>query len=275
MTDNLLETEDETLTQDKKAPESAAENGAENLLEEESAAAPIEKITIEGDKPSNIPSKFWDSESNAINVGAIAKSYEALERKMSSTMPKPESDEDRVQVMKMLGLPDSPDMYDVDVSHGLFDIDSDLNTKMFDKGFTTDQVQAVYDLAAEKFVPMVFEIAQEFQADREVERLVSTFGGAEKWQEVSRQLLTYGKKNLPEHVLDNLASSFEGVMALYRMMKGQEPGLEGDLAQIAGDKPEGGEDDLRGMMRDPRYWHDKDPAFVSKVTAAFEKKYAE
>lgn len=234
----------------------------------------IGDIKIEGEKPDNIPTKFWDDQQGAIRIDALIESYRHLERKLSASMPQPSNEEDKIRILKMLGMPDTADAYDVDVSHGLFDVDMDINDKMFQQGFTVDQVQAVYDLAAEKFVPLVLEIAHEFQADREVERLVAAFGGTDKWQEVSRQLLAYGQQNLPEQVLQSLSGSFEGVMALYRMMKGDEPelmrGLENGLGAMAG-----GEDDLKSMMRDPRYWRDKDPSHVAKVTQGFERLYSE
>lgn len=241
---------------------------------EYAAQQAVEELGVEGGKPANIPEKFWDDQKGAIRIAALVDSYVQLERKLSGSMPQPTTEEDKLRVLKMLGMPDTADAYDVDVSHGLFDVDPDINSKMFEKGFTLDQVQAVYDLAAEKFVPLVLEIAHEFQADREVERLVSAFGGADKWQEVSRQLLAYGQQNLPEQVLQSLSGSFEGVMALYRMMKGDEPelarGRDQGLSSIAG-----GEDDLKSMMRDPRYWRDRDPSFVAKVTQGFERLYAD
>lgn len=67
----------------------------------------------------------------------------------------------------------------------------------------------------------------EFQADREVERLVAEFGGLEQWEEVSLQLLEYGRRNLPPSVLEGMACSFEGVMALYHLMKGEASSLKG------------------------------------------------
>jgi len=139
------------------------------------------------------------------------KSYLALEQKLSGSIARPETDEDRVNLLRMLGQPETPDSYDIKVDHGMFDIDPDLNAKLHGLGFTQDQMQAVYDAAADKLVPIVLELSAEFQADREVERLVQEFGGAEKWQEVSRQL--------------------------------------------------------------PKYWRDKDPAFVAKVTEGFESLY--
>ena len=221
---------------------------------------------------TNVPQKFIDPETGAVNVQALAKSYTELERRLSSTMPLPQNDEDKRKVQCLLGCPETPDDYNVDVSHGLFSPDGDVNTRLHAKGLTGEQVQEVYNLAAEKFVPMILELAQEFQADREIERLTAAFGGAEKFAEVSRQLLAYGKKNLPPEVLSSLSSSFEGVMALYRMMKGQEPALG---AAAAGQEGDGAaeEGDIRAMMRDPRYWRDKDPSYVAKVTEGFQKIY--
>lgn len=130
-------------------------------------------------------------------------------------------------------------------------------------------MQAVYDAAADKLIPIVLELSAEFQADREVERLVQKFGGVEKWQEVSRQLLAFGQKNLPDDVLDSLASSYDGVMTLFQMMKGKDPSFQG-ADSISGALDEAG---LNSMMKDPKYWRDKDPAFVAKVTQGFEGLY--
>jgi hypothetical protein len=229
-----------------------------------------EQAVVENNAP-NVPEKFLDSETGAVNVEALLKSYQELERRMSSSMPLPQSDDDKRKVMRLLGCPETPDGYDVRIGHNLFTADAQVNQRLHEQGLTVQQVQAVYDLAAEKFAPMILELAQEFQADREVERLAAAFGGPEQFGVVSRQLLAYGKKNLSPDVLNNLASSFEGVMALYRMMKGQEPGMS--AAANGGDPAAGGEDDLRQMMRDPRYWRDKDPAYVAKVTEGFKKIY--
>lgn len=224
-------------------------------------------------KTNGVPEKFIDPATGAVNVEALAKSYAELERRLSSSMPLPRTAEDKKKVMCLLGCPETPDGYEVDVSHGLFTVDPGVNTRLHEKGFTLEQVQAVYDLAAEKFVPMILELAQEFQADREVERLNAAFGGPEKFAEISRQLLAYGKKNLPPEVLNSLSGSFEGVMALYRMMKGQEPGLASGKDGEDGAAAGGGEGDLRAMMRDPRYWRDRDPAYVAKVTEGYRRLY--
>lgn len=199
-----------------------------------------------------IPSKFKDKETGEVQVSAMARSYKELEKKMSQTP----------------SAPKSADEYCINCEHGLFDVDADLNQKLHEKGFTNEQVQTVYDLAVEKMVPMVIEMAGEFQAEREVEKLIEHFGGPQQWQEISRQLLSYGQKALPADVLDSLSSSYEGVIALHNMMQGQEPSIS-----TKSDERNGEDMDLKAMMRDPRYWRDKDPSFVAKVTEGFQRLY--
>ncbi|MCD8566483.1 MAG: hypothetical protein LRY36_00890 [Alphaproteobacteria bacterium] len=207
---------------------------------------------------NTVPAKFKD-DSGAVRVQAMINSYNELEKKMSA------------QPSAAPNLPASPDEYCVNCAHGMFQPDPDVNKRLYDSGLSNEQVQAVYDLAAEKLVPMIAELAAEFQADREVEKLVNHFGGAEQWQDVSRQLLAFGQKNLPPEVLRNLSSSYEGVLALYRMMKGEEPSLRRDMAN----SNPGGLDQaqLSSMMRDPKYWREKDPAVVQKVTDGFKNLY--
>lgn len=208
-------------------------------------------------KPDILPEKFWDVETGEIRIDDLIKSYIALEKKLSAT--------------PAARVPASADEYCVQCDHGLFTADVDVNKRLHERGFTPEQVQVVYDLAAEKLVPMILELAGEFKADREVERLSAAFGGPEKWQEVSRQLLAYGRKNLPGDVLDSLSSSFEGVMMLHRMMKGD---TAPSAARFDGESGNVNETDLRSMMRDPKYWRQKDPAFVSKVTEGFKRLYS-
>jgi hypothetical protein len=227
----------------------------------------LKQALPEAQQPANagmsIPEKFRDPETGALRSEALLKSYIELEKRLSQG--------GNVNALQDNGCPDCADDYEIDLSHGLFDRDDLLNQKLFEKGFSNDQVQTVYDVAAEKLVPMILDMASEFQADREIERLVSEFGGAEKWQEVSRQLLAYGQKNLPQDVLSGLAGSYEGVMALYRMMNTEQPMMrEGTNAEGLA-----GEDELKSMMSDPKYWKAKDPAYIARVTKGFKALYGD
>ncbi len=202
----------------------------------------------------DVPEKFKDPQTGDIRLGALLQSYKELEKKLSSQPAAPKSPED----------------YCINCDHGLFEADPDVNAKLHALGMTQDQAQAVYDLAAQKFVPLMSSMSSEFHADREVEKLVNHFGGPEAWKEISRQLLAFGQRNLPPDVLQNLSSSYEGVLALYRMMKSDEPGLKKTAAAASSSLDE---KDLQSMMRDPKYWRDRDPAYVAKVTEGFKKMY--
>ncbi len=201
---------------------------------------------------NDVPEKFKDPEGN-MRTDALLQSYRQLEKKLSSQPAAPKAHTD----------------YCINCDHGMFEPDDEVNQKLHAMGMTQDQAQGVYDLAAAKMMPVIASLAAEYQADREVEKLVNHFGGPDQWKEVSRQLLAFGQKNLPPDVLHNLSGSYEGILALHRMMQSEEPGLK---------KPEGraniaDEKDLQSMMRDPKYWRDRDPAYVAKVTEGFKRMY--
>jgi hypothetical protein len=201
-----------------------------------------------------IPDKFKNPDNGELKIDALLRSYKELEKKLSSRP----------------SAPSSPEEYCIQCDHGLFEADQDINKKLFEKGFTQDQAQMLYDLAAERMVPMLREISADLQADREVEKLIEHFGGPDQWREMSRQLLAFGQKNLPGDVLETLSSSYDGVLALHRMMKTEEPKLKRSASE---DPSKLGELDLQSMMRDPKYWRDKDPSYVARVTDGFKKMY--
>jgi len=214
-------------------------------------------LLIEDIDPAIVPDKFKNPETGAIRLDALVNSYGELEKKMSAS--------------PQHTAPNSHEDYCVNCDHGMFQSDAEINQRLHEKGMSEEQVQAVYDLAAEKMVPMVKQIAGDFSADREVEKLMEYFGGAQQWKEVSRQLFAFGKRNLPADVLENLSSSFEGVLALHKMMQSEEPVMKKE----ASNPSETGAEDIQSMMRDPKYWRDKDPSTVRKVTEGFQKIYGE
>jgi len=200
-----------------------------------------------------IPEKFKDAQTGDVKTDVLLRSYKELEKKISASP----------------SVPKDPKEYKINCNHGIFEPDEGINQRLHEKRFTNEQAQELYDLAAEKLVPIINDIMRDAQADREVEKLIQHFGGVEKWKEVSRQLLSFGQKNMPADVLDNLSSSFEGVLALHKMMKSEEPGINNQTQSIDSMN----EDDLKKMMRDPKYWKEKDPAFVKKVTQGFKDIY--
>lgn len=241
---------------------------AENLL---TSPVPASAAAL----PPAVPEKFRDPQTGAVRVDALLKSYLELERRLSAPgggaeTPAPAAEPDRPSLLKMLGVPDGPEGYCIACDHGLFQPDPAINGRLHEAGFTPEQAQLVYDLAAERLVPLIQDVAAEFQAEREIERLVAQFGGEERWRDVSRQLLAWAGKNLPRPAVEGLSTTYEGVMAMYRMMSGTEPSA---LSMPAAPAPGGGEAELQALMRDPRYWRERDPAVVARVTEGFQRLY--
>lgn len=225
-------------------------------------------------RPADVPDKFWDADAGAVRVDALAKSYRELEKHMGGMVRLPGEDsppEERQRFLRALGVPDRPDAYDLGEAgaDGGLPIDPEVNNRLHAAGFSNDQARLVYDLAQEYVAPLVEQAAVEFEAERQTERLVQHFGGADKWERMSRQMLDWGKANLPAPALQALATTYEGCLALHTMMQNSEPPL-----MRGGEAPDRGSlDQLRSMMRDPRYWRDRDPAFVRQVTEGFERVY--
>lgn len=212
-------------------------------------------------KPDGLPDKFWNAETGEVRVEALLKSYLALEQKLSQKKTEPTDTP-----------PESADKYDIKLASELLQNDPEVNARLHAKGFTNAQVQEVYDLAAEKLVPMIMDVMQDSQADREIERLVDHFGGAEAWARVAKQLYAFGQKNLPPEMLKSLASSYDGVLTLHRMMnEGVGAGTKMKGGKTLSFHPD--EKELGKMMRDPKYWRDRDPAYIAKVTEGFQELY--
>ncbi len=245
----------------------------ESLLDE--AAAPNGRSGPRPDgRPDHVPEKFWDAEGGAVRVDALLKSYQELERKLSSRIAPPAEDapeEERVRFRRALGVPDSPEEYAIEAPHELCTPDAEVNRRLHEAGFTCRQAQLVYELAAERLLPMVAEAAAEFEAERQLERLRAEFGGEERFRRVAAQISAWGRANLPEAVFTALSSTAEGVSALHRMMEAGEPVLRRDATAA---EPEG-EEGLRRMMRDPRYWRTREPEFVRRVTEGFRRLVGE
>ena len=96
--------------------------------------------------------------------------------------------------------------------------------------------------------------------------------GAGNWPEIARQLQAWSSANLPSEAAKGLSTTYDGVMALHKMMS-DAVGADALPPANADSARGGGEQDVKAMMQDPRYWQKRDPKYVAKVTAAFERKY--
>jgi hypothetical protein len=245
MTENLLEAEYDSTGSESGPNETAPRNEPAG-----SAETPARQ------RPEDIPEKFWDGERGEIRTEALLKSYTELERKMGS--------------MASLDIPPSPEEYAIKIDDPLLQSDPDINGRLHAAGFTRQQAQLVYELAAERLTPMIAEVASVFEAENQIRHLVDHFGSAEKWRQAAQQITAWGKSSLPGQVFKALATTSEGVLAMHRMMSEGEPSLVrgGSTANAVPTEVE-----LKEWMRDPRYWRDQDSAFIEKVREGFRKLY--
>ncbi|MDB5372294.1 MAG: hypothetical protein JWP04_936 [Belnapia sp.] len=221
-------------------------------------------------RPAEVPEKFWDAEAGTLRTEALLKSYRELERRLSQRAAPPAADaapDEMLRFRQAMGIPEAPDGYSIASPHALCCADPEVNSQLHAAHFSNDQAQLVYELAAQRLLPLIAEAAAEFEADRQREKLAAHFGGDDRFKAMAAQISAWGRAKLPEPVYGALCSTAEGVLALERMMRTEEPGLARDGVT----PPQESEAELRAMMRDPRYWRTREPDFVGRVTEGFRR----
>lgn len=259
----------EQLEQSTDAP---AEETAVSDLAMDAAPDLAEQVQEPPARPDGVPEKFWDREAGAVRTDALLKSYVELERKLGSMVPLPSEDdqEGRERLRRALGVPAAADEYRIEARDELLEPTPELNARLHEAGFTQEQAQLVYDLAAEHVLPLIDDVMGELHASRDFERLAQHFGDDAAWQNMARQIKTWGQANLAEDVYRTLAASYDGVLAMHQMMQAREPAV---LQDADGPKSEIDEATLTRLMRDPRYWRERDPVIVAQVTEGFQRLY--
>ena len=157
----------------------AAEEAAQ--ADVDGAAAPLADAELDAAyqpspaRPAGVPEKFWDAEAGCVRADALLKSYLEIERKLGSMIAIPADEADRdgySRLHRALGVPDSPDGYQIASRSELLEPSPEINTKLHAAGFTPQQAQLVYDLAADHLLPLVDELLDEFGSARDAERLL-------------------------------------------------------------------------------------------------------
>jgi hypothetical protein len=242
-------------------------------------------------RPDGVPAKFWDADAGQLRTDALLKSYLELERRLGAE-PAPASAadadadadpavdagdaaeaalDDALADAPPPDIPSDPDGYEIATESDLVAPDPEVNKRLHQAGFTQDQARLVYELAEDYLLPAVSEAYGEVFVQQELGKLEQAFGGPDGWQSTAEQLRTWGKANLEAEVYDTLASSYDGILAMHQMMQAREPRVvHADAPAVPAD-----EGQLRRMMQDPRYWRDRDPAFVGEVTRGFERLFKE
>lgn len=239
-----------------------------NLLDDEAIA----EDGVQDDF-SAVPEKFRDPRTGELRTDLLLKSYRALEQKLAGqvSLPGDEDDDETWQRFhRARGVPDTPDGYELSFRDPAIFADAEVNRRLHDAGFTPAQAQLVYDLACDHVAPQLHRLAGEFRGRAERDKLIRRYGSEARFNETARVLEAWGRRNLPAPVFGALASSYEGVLALEAMMQNGDPKLNGGPR---GEDAALSEEQLVGLMRDPKYWKTRDPEILSKVTEGFRRLY--
>jgi hypothetical protein len=215
-----------------------------------------------------IPEKFQNPD-GTVNVDMLLKSYSELEKKIGSMVSVPNNDADKITREKFnraIGVPENASDYPTNI---LFD-DESIKQKFHDIGLTTTQVEQIYSVAEEFLSPVLTELFSKKNETDEMLKLENFFGSREKMNDALTAINTFGEKFLPHDAFESLCSSAQGIQGVYKMMQSIEQCVETNISA----QENLTDDDLRRMMRDPKYWRDADPEYVRKIENGFKKLYS-
>lgn len=215
-----------------------------------------------------IPEKFLD-DNGELNTSALIKSYCELEKKMGSMISVPSDESDDATKQKFnhaIGVPDTASEYP---TNSLFD-DESVRNKFHEIGLTCKQVEKIYDIAQEFLQPTLKNLFELQSQTNAINELKNFFGSTQKMTDALREIKTFGERFLPASTFDELCSTPQGIQGIYKMMQSMEPDVLTDknVSENLTD------DELRNMMRDPKYWRDQDPEYVRKIENGFKKLYS-
>ena len=215
-----------------------------------------------------IPEKFLDDKGE-LNTSALVKSYRELEKKMGTMVSVPNEDSDDSVKQKFnhaIGVPENADEYP---KNNLFD-DESVRQKFFEIGLTNKQVEKIYEIAQDFLQPTLNNLFELQTQTNAINELKNFFGGTEKMNEALRQINAFGERFLPTDAFNELCSTPQGIQGIYKMMQSMEPEVLTDknVSENLTD------DDLRNMMRDPKYWRDQDKEYIRKIENGFKKLYS-
>ena len=216
-----------------------------------------------------IPEKFQNKD-GTLNSDALLKSYSELEKKIGTmiTLPGEDADEEsRQKFQRALGVPANASEYP---DHELFGSDEELKKKFLDAGLSKKQAEKILALAEEYFTPALSEIFRARHESDSFNELEKFFGGKEKMQNIFSEINSFAEKFLPEETFSSLSGSAEGIKSIYRMMQSMEPSVKTSAMPEAAVS----EASLRDMMRNPKYWREKNPGYIRKIESGFKKLYA-
>jgi len=223
-------------------------------------------------RPEYVSEKFWNTDTNELNLEDLASSYNSLEKKLGSRTEELSSQirEDLANEIKA----NTPEEYEIKLPEIPENVDLSVNKEMPLLQWWSETAKAKglsqeeFNKGIEAFVNN--EISSLPNQDNEKELL-----GENATQRIEAADL-WSKKNLSSDsysAISEFASTAQGVKALEEIMKLNKDAPMPTTETAIEAAPS--LDDLRSMMKDPRYWKDgnRDPAYIAKVGSLYEKYY--
>ena len=219
-------------------------------------------------KPPGVPDKFRDPQTGEVRLDALLRSYQELERKLSSRADNPAS----------LSTPDpSGPMGDdslIRTDPDILPVDAEVNSLLHRNGFSERQIQLVYSLGNALLKPLAEEMQQRLRCRHDLSRLDGHFGDPARRSQECARLDAWGRNNLPPDLYAAMVRSFDGVLMLEKLAS---LGTDGDdePRPLRGGRGSGpmSENQLKALMRDPKYWRDGDADIVARVRSGFRALY--
>ena len=218
-------------------------------------------------KPDWLADKFWNPDLKAPRTEQLGKAYNEIEGKMRA-----KGDELREEIREQMRA-DAPENYAVNLSEDLkipdnveldFSEDDPLVNWFFGFAKENGMSQETVDKALNEYVGI--ELGNMTDVAAEIEKL------GDHGQDRMLRVHNWLESKLSEDQfasLNPLLSSAVQVEALEALMK------TASASDFDGDS--GGAplslDELRAMQNDPRYWQQKDPAFIKTVEDGYKRLY--
>ena len=223
-------------------------------------------------RPEYISEKFWNTDTNEVNLEDLASSYNSLEKKLGSrTEELSKQIRQDIEQERIANTPKEYELFQPEVPEGVsIEVNKDIPLLQWweetarKKGLSQEE----YNDGIKKFVDNQIAALPVLEEEKQQlgENATQRIEAADLW----------AKKNLSSDAYSaasNLASTAAGVKVIEELMKltKDAPMPTTETAIEAAPSIE----DLRSMMQDPRYWKDgqRDPAYINKVAALFEKYY--
>ena len=240
------------------------------MAEEEVVTQETEQT--ESSKPDYVQDKFWNKDLNEINIEELSSSYNSLEKKLgartedlSKQIREDISNEVKASTPEeyKIALPELPENINLEVNEEMPLLQWWGETAKA-KGLSQEE----YNKGIEAFVNN--EISSLPNQDNERELL-----GENATQRIEAADL-WSKKNLSPDAYSSIsefASTAQGVKALEEIIKLNKDAPMPTVETAIEAAPS--LDDLRSMMKDPRYWKDgeRDSAYIAKIGSLYEKYY--